>query len=302
MTDREHADCRGRVRTCRTEREYVYADGHRVMYIEEEFSPDGDLLERRHRNPDGSEWSICCEYDERGQKREKQHISNEGAPQELFVYKYDALGRLERVVEHSQGRQRVSESIKYWPDGTKTQTSYPAPLTDEQRRTTSACGPAILHWSADTVCIMKSFDPSGRAVREVLYDADDRVIRRIAFVYDEHGRLIEEGELIGGRIREDFRHIYRYDASGRRIEADMRWGDLIGERRRYGYNSHDDPIETVIEQSNLLTDESIARSWTERSRHTYDEHGNWTERVTEVLTPNLDARVSMIERRYLIYY
>jgi hypothetical protein len=48
MTDLEHTGCRGHVRKCRTEHNYVYADGHRVMYTEEEFSQEGKLMiERR---------------------------------------------------------------------------------------------------------------------------------------------------------------------------------------------------------------------------------------------------------------
>ena len=273
------------------------------MRSEEEFSPDGDLFGRRHRNPDGSEWSIRCDYDERRKIRKKQQFSAGEDTDAVSLYEYDALGRLERVIEHSKA---VSACPSHISTGRMApeRTCYPVPLTDGQRRTTSACGPAILHWSADTVALMKAFDPSGHLVREVLYDADDRVIRRVAFAYDEYARLIEEGELIGGSIREDFRHIYRYDASGRRIEADMRWWDLMSERRRYGYNLHSDCIEEVVEQRNLLMDEPNPQSWSQRFRYTYDEPGNWTERVTEVLASNLDAegRISMIERRHLTYY
>jgi hypothetical protein len=39
----------------------------------------------------------------------------------------------------------------------------------------------MLHASLDAVAIMTSFDSSDRPIRKVLYDADDRVIRRVAF-------------------------------------------------------------------------------------------------------------------------
>jgi hypothetical protein len=147
------------------------------------------------------------------------------------------------------------------------------------------------------------FDADGRPVRKVLYDADDRVIRRTLFRYDARGLLIEEGESIGGRIREDFRNVYRYDSMGRRIEADMRWGDFGGERKSFAYNERGDLVEELIEQSNILVaEEPGTQSWTQRFRYEYDDRGNWTERVTETALPNGETRVSRIERRSLIYY
>ena len=91
----------------------------------------------------------------------------------------------------------------------------------------------MLHVSIDAFIIMTVHDANDRAIREVLYDMEDRVIRRVAFRYDARGLLLQEGEVADGSIREDFRNVYRYDAQGRQIEVDRRWGDLGSGRQSF---------------------------------------------------------------------
>jgi hypothetical protein len=304
VTDREEAGLRGRVRICSAERDYVYPDRRWVMYTTDTFSPHGNLLERLHRNPDGSHWSTICRYDERELMIEKEQATKEPKAHQLFSYRYDPLGRLDRIILHSaQEGERVFESVQYGADGTKTKTSYPTPLDDMQRRTISVFAESMLHVSIDAVIIMTVLDASDRAIRKVLYDSDDRVIRRIAFRYDARGLLLEEGELVGGSIRDDFRNVYRYDALGRQIEADRRWGDMGGGRRSFAYNDCGDVVQEVIEQNMGLMQEDIGvQSWTERFAYQYDDYGNWIGRTTETIVHTGGSRVSMIERRELTYY
>jgi hypothetical protein len=218
VTDREGVGLRGRVKICSTERDYVYPDHHWVMYTNDTFSPQGHLLERRHRNPEGSHWSIICRYDEQGRILEKEQIGEEPEARQLFSYRYDPFDRLNRVILHSaQESERVFESVQYAADGTKTKTSYPTPLDDTKRRTTGVCAESMLHVSIDAVVIMTVLDASDRAIRKVLYDADERVIRRIAFRCDGRGLLLEEGELVGGSIRDDFRNVYDTMPRGARL-------------------------------------------------------------------------------------
>lgn len=108
VTDREEGGLRGRVRTCSTEKDYVYPDHHWVMHTHVTFSSPGHLLERRHRNPDGSQWSILWRYDEDGRILEKEQVGEKPAAQQLFSYRYDPFGRLDRVMLHSaQEGERV---------------------------------------------------------------------------------------------------------------------------------------------------------------------------------------------------
>ena len=167
---------------------------------------------------------------------------------ELLSYNYDSLGRLERVFERSGSKsERVFESIQYAADGTKTRTTYPATIEESKRRMTSVAASAMLHVSLEAVAIMAVLYSSGLPIRKVFYDVDDRVIRRVAFRHDTGGLLLEEGEVIDGSIREDFRNIYRYDASGRQIEADQRWGDFGGSRRTFDYNEYGDKVREIIQ-------------------------------------------------------
>ena len=60
--------------------------------------------------------------------------------------------------------------------------------------------------------------------------------------------LLEEGEVIDGAIREDLRNMYRYDATGRQIEALQRWGDGFGgSRLTFEYNDYGDIVQKSIE-------------------------------------------------------
>jgi hypothetical protein len=161
----------------------------------------------------------------------------------------------------------------------------------------------MLHFSIDAVVIMTVLDANDRPIRKVLYDGDDRVIRRVAFRYDARGLLLEEGELVGGSIRDDFRNVYRYDSLGRQIEADRRWGDLGGARRTFAYNDGGDRVQEIIEQNmGLMSEEFGSEAWTQRFAYQYDDYENWIERTTETILHTGDARLSMIKRRELTYY
>jgi hypothetical protein len=160
----------------------------------------------------------------------------------------------------------------------------------------------MLHLSIDAVVIMTILDASDRPIRKVLYDRDDRVIRRVAFRHDARGLLLEEGELVGGSVRDDFRNVYRYDALGRQIEADRRWYDDGGVRRTFSYNDRGDLVKEIIEQkTGLMREDTRSQTWTERFAYQYDGYDNWIERTTETILDTGGARVSMIERRALTY-
>lgn len=169
MTDREEAGLRGPVKTCCIECDYVDPDKHWVMQTSHSFTPQGSLLEQRHRNPDGSHWSIVCQYDEVGRIRDKVYSRAEPSGGEVLAYQYDTLGRLERVIMRSgEDADRVFESFRYEADGTRTQTTYPIPLDDQKRMNTGVAADCMLHMSIDAVAIMTIFDARGRATRKVL--------------------------------------------------------------------------------------------------------------------------------------
>ena len=185
MTDLEQVGLRGHVKTCRTERDNVHQDRHWVIETNDTFSPQGRLVERRHRDPDGSSWSIICRYDEQGCLREKEQAN------QRFSYLYDSLGRLERVMSHSDEEgERVFESMQYAADGTKTRTTYQTPLNDTQRKTRSIAVGSMLHTSLEAVIIMAALDANDRPMRRVFYDSDNRV-NKFTYQYDDYGNWIK---------------------------------------------------------------------------------------------------------------
>jgi hypothetical protein len=275
-----------------------------VMHTDDTFSPQGHLLEQRHRNPDNSYWSMIYRYDEHDRILEREQVSGEPESHQLFLYRYDPLGRLERVIMPcGEEDERVFESVLYAADGTNTRTLYPPPLDDTKRMMAGVGAESMLHVSIDAVVIMTVFDASERPIRKVFYDEDERVIRRVGFRYDARGLLLEEGELIGGSIRDGFRNVYRYDDLERRIGADRQWGDLGSERRTFAYNDRGDVVQEVIElRTGPMTDDVEPQAWTNRFSYRHDDYDNWIERTSETILPTGEARLSWIERRELTYY
>lgn len=300
MTDRDSAQLRGPVKSCSVEKDYVSAPEPWVLHTEDVFSVEGGLLARRHRNPGGPEWSVVCRYD--SQSRLVEKINTKAAGVEQFQYWYDPQGRLERVMLNGPGAyQRIFESRQYASDGSQTVSTYP--WLDEAKRRTGVSADSALHCSDDAASILTFLDAGGRPTRKVLYDEDERVIRRIGFRYDERGWLLEEGEWIGGCIR-DFRNSYEYDALGRTTRMVKRWSDIHTEHRTFAYNGRGDVIEESIHQESglLLTGNPGSQSWIERFTFQYDERGNWLERRTETILQSGETRVSMVDRRQLTYY
>jgi hypothetical protein len=279
----------------------VYPDRDWVVYVDETFSREGHRLGYCHRDPGGSEWSMIFRYDDCGRILEKVETGERPDEQQRFSYDYDPAGRLTQVMLHSPaGDERVFESVKYDTDGTRVSTQYPTPVDEDQRSTTSVDIEHMLHGSIDTVAVMTVFDTNNRAVRKVLYDVDDRVIRRIGFRYDARGLLLEEGELIGGSFMDDLRKVYRYDSSGRVIELESRWIDQGGSRRTMAYNERGDLAEEVVTQRAWLVWGETGSS--QKFDYRYDDHDNWIERTTRTISTSGEDRVSMIEQRELTYY
>jgi hypothetical protein len=284
---------------CALECGYIYPDKDWVTYTTTTFSERGDLLEQRHRNPDGSQWVIICHYDDLGRVSQKEQRGSEA--EQVFSYHYDAVGRLERVVAHSQtGAERVCESYQHDLAGQKVVTVYPDPVF---RGKISVDIEAAFETSIEASSILTIFDEWDRPVKRVFYDPNGRVDRRILMRYDIAGRLIEEGELEAeGKIREDLRHLYRYDATGRLIEKTMRHHALGIHRKTFAYNGHGDVVEELHQRTAGILDHDHDQDWKTQYHHQYDNRGNWIERVAEIVLKAEDPKMSVVERRSLDYY
>jgi hypothetical protein len=277
----------------------MYPDHEWVLRTTTTFSEAGNLLEQRHANPDGSEWQVVCRYDERGRLVERDHQVPEG--RQVFSYHYDALGRLERVVERSPaGAERVSESYAYDQAGRKTATVYPDPALRERVHHATA---AEFEFSFEASSIMTIFDERGRPVKRVFYDPNGMVDRRIAMRYDAAGRLVEEGEReADGGIRADRRHVNRHDAEGRVIETATDHYSRGADRVTFAYNEHGDVAEERHDQTAGPAGLDRDQHWTVSYRYRYDDRGNWVERMAETSLEGGEPVVSTVERRRLDYY
>lgn len=304
MNDREQAGLRGHVRACVLELDYVHPDRHWVMTTSTVFSPQGNLLRQDHRNPGGSSWSIFCRYDGQGRILDRSVSADpRGEVRALsYYYDYDALGRLERVVQRSAaGLERVLESYRYEATGRKILTEY---LSLGLRKQGIVFGlDDSFHFSADASSVVTLFDEHERPVKRVIYDPNDRVDRRISFRYDAAGRLLEEGEDEGnGRIRQDYRQVYTYDNQGRILSKTVHHYVFGTQRTTLMYNDRGDAAEERYQDTRGMLDDLDPQDWTKHFRYVYDGNGNWTERITETTLPAGETRVSLVERRSLEYF
>ena len=210
-----------------------------------------------------------------------------GPPLQTLAYRYDANGRLTRVeVLSPDGAERVEESYLYHDDQTSAVTLYIDPLLRDKN--VGVCLGSMLHMSIDAVCITTVRDSRNRPIKKVLYDADNRVIRRVLFRYDRAGQLVEEGEVeYGDRLRADMRNLYGYDGQGHLLEKEMYWGAFGGQRKTMSYNEMGDLKEEQVVPlpGEVVLHEEIP--WSTHYSYEYDTQGNWTSRTEQ--TRRLDS-------------
>lgn len=272
VVDRESAGLRGPVAICETE------EVERQIFTSESFRRDGKLMERRGHSREGSEWSTLRLYDAEGRIIEEEH---RGFRPQKLTYRYDVRGRLERIdIRLADGSERVHESHLYFDDQTSAVTRYIDPPLRDTNVTVAA--ESMLSMAADAVCILTAFDRSGRPVKRVLYDADERVIRRVLLQYNQSGRLIEEGEVeLGGGLNPDLRNSYRYDAEGRCVEVEMRWGAIGGRRQIKSYNERGDLKEERVLPLKPEIELFETAPWSTVYDYEYDTQDNWTLRSAQ---------------------
>lgn len=291
MSDREAAGLRGPVAVCETE--HI----ERGTVTRDSFRRDGQRTEQWHRNRDGFEWSIVRRYDTDGRVLEEER----SAPQaQILAYTYDLAGRLARVdVRSPGGPERTHESYQYKDNQTSVVTHYiDPPLRD--RKNVAVSAESMLHISVDAVRIITIRDSKATPTEKVLYDIDNRVIRRVLFRYDTAGRLVAEGEAEPDeKIRVDMRNSYRYNARGRCIQAVMRWGASGGQRKTMSYNNLGDLEEERVEPLPAEVVLHKRAPWSTHYDYEYDTRGNWTSRTGQVrgLANGAVTHTEVIRRR-----
>jgi YD repeat-containing protein len=345
MYDRSHLGLRGLVKSCRSERTlYSRRCGAEACDTEErrfvtttEYDQAGRLLRHWFQNPGGSEWNWIYTYDRSGRLRTVA-VEGTAGTSEVRTHYYDEAGRLERIgAKASDADERVTESFRYDSAGRKTKTLH-IDLDSLRPNTTYGYG---VEGSSGAYSvpgarkIQTNYDERGKPVALAFYGEDQELLRRVVFLYDAAGQLVEEaqdyvGDLFPAAASEPgtaaqmaalqavfggIRVLHRYDEAGRRVETRSEMGRVGENCKTTTYNEQGDPEseqhvdvsrEFEIDDEGIFSDqptrENIHRSASHYT-YVYDETGNWVE-LTIAGRSGLDDpfQTSSIETRALAYW
>jgi YD repeat-containing protein len=332
MTDRDQWALRGPVHTCRIERTWGFPEsGRRTDATALEFRPDGLLLQRRHHNPDGSQWTSSYRYDDAGRLLTIRH-QNGAAEAGLQSYEYDSEGRLSRTI----AADRLAESYEYDTAGRKKKVLYvdTAALGPGTDYSWQIEGTNTFYSAPGTARLETAYNDRDQPTEVSFHDAEGRLLKRIELHYDPAGNLVEEvqapaGDVLPAASPDNLspaqletmralllvRNLHRYDGQGRRIETQLQMGPLGGDRTTFTYNDHGDMVSQIEEHEGrefsldddgqlLPVPDTERQTLSEgRIQYDYDERGNWVAKTMES-RPGTDREftVSSTERRAISYF
>jgi hypothetical protein len=286
----------------------------RTQRIETEYDQEGRMVSTRNRNSDGSFWMVRNTY--ASGKLLKTTSGKEGEPPKVTSYAYDDQGRLTSITDSTapdnpttfhydeRGRKtkvQKSRAEDYRPNvGTAG-----SPMQAADRRPNLPGG-----GTAAT-----TYDENDRPVEVLIRDSKGAEVSRTVSVYDEQGNVTEEKQILddplnlipaGARakiladsgassadLREQLKKFmggheganseaYSYDAQGRVKETRRRVFNR-DETIERTYNEHGD-IAVEITRSLPGSDEQEQTLPAQNSEahftYQYDDHGNWTEKIT----------------------
>jgi YD repeat-containing protein len=313
---REKAGLRGPVKTCLEETTYPSrTDSYGLPSVpftrrsEMDYDEQGRLLASLYHNPDGSVWVVSNTYNASG-KLLKTTSGKEGGPSKATNYAYDEQGRLTSITK--DGAAPVTFHYDEQGRKTKVQTSRP----EDYRANVSVAGTPFE--AADTPpnlagggTATTKYDENDRPTEVEVRNAQGELVSRAVRVYDDQGNIKEEKQILDDPIKifpaefqariasepgqadglraqltqamgghEGFSSSgYTYDAQGRVVEQTQQFFNLV-ERTETTYNEQGD----VAGEKRLSTQEGEQeqppQSPETRFTYHYDQHGNWTEKIT----------------------
>ena len=349
MQDREQHGLRGPVKSCVEESTFpsppsaTNQDGTEKPEIRTwnkmEYDPVGHFIERRHRNPDGSEWVVRHAYDVSG--RLLKFISGmDGGPTTEQVYIYDERGRLLSVINSSAPDNPVT--FRYDERGRKTKVQISRP---EDYRPNVASGGSPLEAADRPPNLMGGgsaitiYDEQDRPTEVQVRDSRGELMSRAIRIYDERGRIAEEEQILespekiipaehvarilqeSGRSLEELREeltkvmgggkgmhsvAYSYDESGR-ITTTLRRVFSHLATIETSYNERGDKAAEITREKPIGEQEPGTAGpppYSEaRYSYEYDGHDNWVKQiVSHRCSPNGDFQHSSEYRRTLSYH
>jgi YD repeat-containing protein len=338
-SDREKTGLRGPVKSCVEETTFPNATSSNGLpavpytrWSQTDYDEQGHMLATLDRNPDGSVWAVRNTYDASG-KLIKTTSGKEGGPSDATHYAYDDQGRLTSIT--TNGAPPVTFHYDEQGRKTKVQTSR---AEDFRANFAFAGGPFE---AADMPpnqtgggTATTKYDENDRPTGVEVRNAQGELVSRAVRVYDNQGNIKEEklilddpikifpaevqariasepGQADGVRAQltqamgghEGFSSIgYTYDAQGRVIEQTQQFFNLV-ERTETTYNEQGD----VAGEKRLSTQEGEQeqppQSPETHFTYHYDQHGNWTEKITLQSTSARGAfEPSDSTRRTLTYF
>jgi YD repeat-containing protein len=338
-SDREKAELRGPVKSCVEETTYPAATGSNGLpavpytrWSEMDYDEQGHMLARLDRNPDGSVWTVRNTYDASG-KLIKTTSGKEGGAAKATNYAYDERGRLTSITK--DGAAPVTFHYDEQGLKTKVQTSraedYRANVGTAGSPFEAADRPPNLPGGGTATT---KYDENDRPTEIEVRNAQGEAVSRALRVYDQQGNVKEEKQILDDPIsifpaevragiasepsqadalraqlsqamggHEGISSVgYTYDTQGRITERTRQFFNQV-ERVETTYNERGD----VAGEKRLSTQEGEKeqppQSPETRFTYHYDQHGNWTEKITLQSTSARGAfEPSDSTRRTLTYF
>jgi len=309
----------------------------RTQRIETEFDQEGHLVSTRNRNSDGSVWAVRNTYT--SGKLLKTTSGKEGEPPKVTSYAYDDQGRLTSITDSSAPDNPTT--FHYDERGRKTKVQK-SRAEDYRPNVAFAGSPMRVADNRPNLpgggTATTTYDENDRPVEVLIRDAQGAEVSRTVSVYDEQGNVTEEKQVLddplnlipaGARakiladsgassadLREQLKKFmgghegatseaYSYDAQ-----------DRVKETRRRIFNQ-DETIETTYnEQGDVAVEITRSLPGSNEPEQTlpaqnseahftyqYDDHGNWTEKITSnSSSPGAPFETTGTIRRTLTYF
>lgn len=349
MSDREQHGLRGPVKSCVEETTFpgppnaTNEDGTDKPEIrtwsKTEYDPAGHLIERRHRNPDGSEWVERHAYDASG--RLLKVISGmDGGPTTEQAHVYDERGRPLTIINSSAPDNPIT--FRYDERGRKTKEQISRP---ENYRPNMGIGGSPLEAADMPPNLMGGgsaltiYDEQDRPIEVQVRDSHGELMSRAIRIYDQQGRIAEEEQILespekilpaehvarilqeSGRSLEELRGeltkvmggqkgvhsvAYSYDESGRTTKTLRRVFSHLATIET-SYNERGDKAAEITREKHVGEPEPGTAGpppYSEaRFSYEYGGHDNWVRQtVFWRLSPDAEFQSSSKHRRILSYY
>lgn len=206
ISDRERSGLRGPVKSYTEESSFGHMGDGEASFPEvrseytTEYDSDGQIVVRRSRNSDGSQWVTRKEYTDSGRLL-RTSSGVEGKALAETHYSYDQQGRLQKIT--TDGRDETPVSFRYDERGRKTKIE--SSRAEDYRPNTAAGGSPFeaaslapnlpSGGSATTI-----YDEQDRPTEVQVRDAGGELVSHALRTYDAQGHVVEEKQILDNLV------------------------------------------------------------------------------------------------------